>query len=77
MQSYKSPHYKGEKCIGGKHSKSKISVLVGSNCDGYEKFPLRLIDKSRKTICFDDFESIPMKYVANNKTWMTESMFVS
>ena len=36
----KTSGFKNESCHRGKHSKERITVLVGTNSDGSEKFPL-------------------------------------
>jgi len=60
----------GDKCSGGKRSKERITVLVGSNMDGSEKIPLFVIGKSKKPRCFRNAK-IPVEYEANKKAWMT------
>lgn len=60
----------GDKCSGGKKSKERITVLVGSNMDGSEKIPLLIIGKSKKPRCFKSAK-IPVEYEANKKAWMT------
>ncbi|XP_033745700.1 tigger transposable element-derived protein 4-like [Pecten maximus] len=37
----KSLHLKGVKCHGGKKSKDRVSLLIGSNMDGSEKLKLQ------------------------------------
>lgn len=37
MHPTKSLLFRGELCTGGKHSKARIFVLVGANCDSSEK----------------------------------------
>jgi transposase len=66
---------KGEQCKGGKTSKERVTVLVGANMDGSEKLPLLMIGKSRKPRCFKGVKSLPLDYTANNKAWMTGSIF--
>jgi hypothetical protein len=65
----------GEKCIGGKKSKERITVLVGSNASGTEKLPLMVIGKSKNPRCFKN-AILPdeIKYEANKKAWMTGSI---
>lgn len=59
-----------EKCVGGKKSKERITVLVGANASGTEKLPLFVIGKSKKPRCFKNAR-IPVEYAANKKAWMT------
>ena len=60
----------GDKCIGGKKSKDRITVLVGANMTGTEKLPLLVIGKSKKPRCFKG-ATAPLDYTANAKAWMT------
>jgi hypothetical protein len=66
---------KGEKCVGGKLSKERITVLVGANMEG-AKLPLVVIGKSANPRCFKN-KRIPVKYYTNKKAWMTGSLFAS
>lgn len=67
--------FKGEKCSGGKHSKDRITLLVGANMDGTEKLPLLMIGKSRNPRCFKNVRTKPIKYRSNTKAWMTANLF--
>ncbi|XP_063243689.1 tigger transposable element-derived protein 4-like [Bacillus rossius redtenbacheri] len=67
--------FKGEKCHGGKLSKNRITILLLTNADGSEKFPLFVIGKSKKPRCFKNIKTLPTLYEANNKSWMTGSLF--
>ena len=67
--------FKKEPCHGGKHSKERITVLVGANVDGSEKLPLFVIGKSKKPRCFKNVRSLPVQYDASRKAWMTSSIF--
>lgn len=42
----------GEPCHGGKHSKERLTVVVGGNMMGTEKLPLLVIRKSKNPRCF-------------------------
>ena len=50
-QLYKSLHLKNENCVGGKHSKLRLTGLTVANAVG-EKLPLFVIGKSKKPRCF-------------------------
>ncbi|KAJ8884575.1 hypothetical protein PR048_016432 [Dryococelus australis] len=50
--------FKGEKCIGGKRSKERVTILLGANIDGCEKLPL-VIGKAAKPRCFKNIKSLP------------------
>lgn len=45
--SDKTMAFKKETCVGGKHNKERIMVLVSANMDGSEKLPLLVIGKSK------------------------------
>jgi len=69
-----STTFLGDKCSGGKRSKERITVLVGSNMDGSEKVPLLVIGKSLNPRCFgkkNNKARLPLEYTANKKAWMT------
>ena len=60
---------------GGKHSKERLSLLLGVNMDGTEKLPSLIIGKSKKPRCFAGVKSLPVEYTANRKAWMTNEIF--
>lgn len=72
-----TPHrtlaFKNESCHGGKHSKDRISILVGANMLG-EKLPLLVIGKSAHPRVFRN-EHVPLEYKSNKKAWMTSVLF--
>lgn len=67
--------FRNEKCHGGKHSKVRVSVLVGANSTGTEKLKLLIIGKSRKPRCFQKHQKLPVNYDSNKKAWMTSVIF--
>lgn len=69
--------FKGEKCFGGKHSKERVTCLVGSNMTGSEKLKLLIIGKSKNPRCFNKIKSLPVDYVANQRSWMTADLFTN
>ena len=69
--------FKNEPCHGGKHSKDRVTVLVGANADGSEKLPLLVIGKSKKPRCFKNVNSLPVVYDASKKAWMNSTIFTS
>ena len=69
--------FKKEPCHGGKHSKDRVTVLVGANADGSEKLPLLVIGKSKKPRCFKNVKSLPVQYDASKKAWMNSTIFES
>lgn len=71
-QTYK---FKGEKCIGGKQSKKRITILLCANMNGSEKRKLLVIGKAMKPRCFKNVSRLPVKYKSNRKSWMTSIIF--
>ena len=70
----KTMSFRGERCTGGKKSKHRITLLIGANMSGTEKFPLLAVGKSNRPRAFKNKE-IPVKYEANLKAWMTAKLF--
>ncbi|XP_065282735.2 tigger transposable element-derived protein 4-like [Dermacentor albipictus] len=68
--------FAGDPCHGGKHSKERLTVLVGSNMSGSEKLPLLVIGKSKNPRCFKG-ATLPVLYEANKKAWVTQQLFES
>lgn len=73
----KTLKFKGEKCVGGKLSKERITVFVCANLTGTEKRKLLVIGKSLKPRCFKNVKSLPVNYMANKKAWMTSEIFTT
>lgn len=71
----KTLKFKGEKCTGGKLSKTRITVMVAANMTGSCRKKLLVIEKSRKPRCFKNINSLPVTYESNNKSWMTSEIF--
>lgn len=65
----------GEKCVGGKLSKERITVLVCANMIGTEKRKLLVIGKFNKPRCFKNVNKLPVNYAANKRAWMTADIF--
>ena len=42
--------FRGKQCTGGKKSKQRITLLVGANMSGSEKFPLLVIGNSKSEL---------------------------
>ncbi|KAI1238431.1 hypothetical protein IHE44_0013160, partial [Lamprotornis superbus] len=66
MLPHNTFEFKGETCSVGKQSKESITVLVGTNMAGSEKFPLLIIGKSKNPCSFEDVKSLPVDYEAND-----------
>ncbi|XP_039747898.1 tigger transposable element-derived protein 4 [Pararge aegeria] len=71
----KTLKFKGEKCVGGKLSKERITVLMAANMSGTEKRKLLVIGKSKNPRCFKNIKQLPVTYKANNSAWMTSQIF--
>lgn len=71
----KTLKFKGEKCVGGKLSKERITVLVAANMNGTEKRKLLVIGKSKNPRCFKNIKQLPVTYKANKTAWMTAPFF--
>lgn len=66
---------KGKECSGGKYSKERITIMIGSNMSGTEKLKLFVIGKAKKPRCFKGIKSLPVDYRSNKNAWMTSSLF--
>lgn len=66
---------KGENCAGGKHSKVRMTVFLCSNMDGSDRRKPFVIGKSKKPRGFTNPALIPVRYRANQKAWMTRTLF--
>ena len=66
--------YKNENCVGGKHSKLRLTGLTAANAVG-EKLPLFVIDKSKKPRCFKHIKHLPCRYRSQKKSWMDSILF--
>ena len=73
----KSLSLKGERCIGGKRSKDRITVLVCANMSGSEKLPLLVTGRFAKPRCFKNARTILVQYEANKKAWMVSKLLSS
>ncbi|CAH0718928.1 unnamed protein product, partial [Brenthis ino] len=71
----KTLKFKGEKCVGGKLSKERITVLVAANMSGTEKRKFLVIGKSKNPRCFKNIKQLPVSYKANKSAWMTSQIF--
>lgn len=75
MAPDKTLKFKNEKCVGGKLSKERITVLVCANMTGHEKRKLLVIGKSANPRCFKNVKRLPVSYTANKRAWMTSEIF--
>ena len=65
---------KGEKCSGGKYSKVRLTGMAAASATG-EKLPMFVIGKSVKPRCFKHVKSLPCRYRAQSKSWMSSFLF--
>ena len=73
-QPEKSLHLKDERCVGGKHSKLRLTGLAVANAVG-EKLPMFVIGKSKSPRCFKNIKHLPCRYRSQNKSWMDSILF--
>lgn len=67
--------FKGEKCLKGKFSKDRITILLCSNMDGSEKIKPLVIGRFGKPRCFKHVKKLPVNYQFNKLSWMTVFLF--
>ena len=65
---------KSEKCVGGKHSKVRLTGLAAGNAVG-DKLPMLVIGKSKKPRCFKGVRNFPCRYRSQKKSWMDGTLF--
>ena len=70
----KTLHLKGERCSGGKYSKVRLTGMTTASATG-EKLPMFVIGKSVKPRCFKHVKSLPCRYRAQPKSWMSSFLF--
>lgn len=73
----KTLSFKGDKCHGGKNSKHRLTVMLGTNCTGTHKLRPLVIGKSKNPRCFKNVNELPTDYMANAKAWMNCNTFSS
>ncbi|XP_015363953.1 PREDICTED: tigger transposable element-derived protein 4-like [Diuraphis noxia] len=74
MTPDKALNFKGEKSVGGKLSKERITAFVAANMSGTEKRKITVIGKSKNPRCFKNIKRLPVT-VANKSAWMTSILF--
>ena len=68
--------FKGEKCIGGKKSRERITVMLCCNMSGKDKCKPVVIGKYANPRCFKHAKAgLPVRYYNNNSSWMTRDIF--
>ncbi|CAB4027125.1 tigger transposable element-derived 4-like [Paramuricea clavata] len=70
----KSLQLKSEKCVGGKHSKVRLTGLAAGNAVG-QKLPMFVTGKSKKPRCFKGVRILSCRYRSQKKSWMDSALF--
>ena len=73
-QPNNSINLKNENCVGGKHSKLRLTGLTAADAVG-EKLPLFVIGKPNKPHCFKHIKHLPCRYRSQKKSWMDSILF--
>ena len=73
-QPNKSLQLKNKNCVGGKHSKLRLTALTAANAVG-EILPLFVIGKSKKPRCLKHIKHLPCRYRSQKKSWMDSMLF--
>jgi len=71
----KTMAFKGDKCLNGKNSKERITMMICSNLTGTNKIRPLVIGRSKTPRCFKNIKSLPVDYEFNKKAWMTGHLF--
>ncbi|GBM18493.1 Tigger transposable element-derived protein 4 [Araneus ventricosus] len=66
--------FKKEKCFEGKQSKVRLTVMLGGNMTGHQKFKPLVIGRSKNPRCFKGAKSLEVDYDLNQKSWMTSEI---
>ena len=66
----KTMHLKSEKCVGGKHSKIRLTGLAVANALG-DKLPMFVIGKAKSPRCFKNLKSMPVATADRKKAGWT------
>lgn len=64
-----------ERCQQGQLAADRITVLVIANMVGDEKRPLVVVGRHRQPACFEGVTTLPVTYEANERCWMTQTIF--
>lgn len=70
----KTLHLKSEKCVGGRHSKTRLTGMAAANAAG-EKLPMFVIGKSTRPRYFAGFRKLPADKDRKKKSWMDCILF--
>ncbi|KAM7311228.1 tigger transposable element-derived protein 6-like [Ixodes scapularis] len=73
MRPVRTRALKGDKCIGGKHSKVRITVLLCCYVDDSDRSLPFVIRTAKKLRCFTN--PLPVRYRDSAKAWMARELF--
>ncbi|GFT06111.1 tigger transposable element-derived protein 4 [Nephila pilipes] len=62
--------FKNERCFGGKHSKARITVMLGANMTGHQILKPLVIGRIKTPRCFKGGKSLEVDYDFNKKIWI-------
>ena len=72
--SWKSLHFRGRHCSGGKHNKVRLIGMTASNAFD-EKIPMFQFGKSASPRCFRHVHNPACRYRSQKKAWMDGTLF--
>ncbi|XP_064478259.1 tigger transposable element-derived protein 4-like [Ornithodoros turicata] len=67
--------FAGDTCMGSKHSKLRVTVLVDAKITGTDKLKLLMIGNAKTPRFFKNTKTIPVTYASNSKSWTTQALF--
>ena len=69
----KTMHRKGRKCVGGKLSKERLTLMLCANASGSDKLKPVIIGKYENPRCMKGInkKTLPVDYYNNSNAWMT------
>ena len=74
MQPDKSLNLRSEACVGGKHSKIRLTGMAAANAMG-DKLPMFVIGKSKSPRCFKGVKHLLCRYRNQNISWIDSVLF--
>ena len=74
MHPDKSLNLRSEACVGGKHSKIRLTGIAAANAMG-DKLSMFVIGRSKSPRCFKGVKHLPCRYRNQNKSWMDSVLF--
>ena len=71
------PSMNGNRCAAGVKAKQRLTLVLCANLTGSEKFPLLVIGQNAKPASVHQVKSLPVQYICNLKSWITEEGFTA